>query len=162
MTNPHRWHHFGPLRPLWLTLTVALSVLPFLASTPAALNEQAAPDKSNEQIVREFEAAFNKHDAAAMLALLAADAQWLSVKGSQMATEVEGKIALEKWLQGYFKSCPSCRSSFEQVMPAGSYVTVHEKATWESKSGPKMQKSLGVYEVRDGLIRRVWYFPAEK
>ncbi|MDQ3013628.1 MAG: nuclear transport factor 2 family protein [Acidobacteriota bacterium] len=121
---------------------------------------QRAP--GNEEIVRKFEAAFNKHDVAAMAALVADEAQWFNIEGDKMAVETNGKAAMEKWLKGYFQSCPSCRSEFEALMLAGSFVTVHEKAMWESKSGPKSQKGLGVYEVRDGLIRRVWYYPAEK
>jgi hypothetical protein len=117
---------------------------------------------SNEAIVRKFEAAFNNHDVAAMIALVAVNAQWLSLNGDKLAVETNGKAELEKWLKGYFQSCPSCRSEFEALMVAGSYVTVHEKAMWESKSGPKVQRSLGVYELRDGLIQRAWYYPAEK
>ncbi len=130
-----------------------------LAESYAALARQPV---ANEAVVRKFAAAFNNHDVAAMTALVADDAQWLSVDGDKLSVETSGKSALATWLTGYFKSCPSCHSEFEAVLVAGRFVTVHERAVWESNSGPKMQRSLSVYEVRDGLIRRVWYYPAEK
>lgn len=117
---------------------------------------------TNEAVVRKFEAAFNRHEVAAMASLVTDDAQWLSVDGDKVSVETNGKAALVTWLTGYFKNCPSCRSEFEAVMVAGSFVSVHERATWQSKSGPKTQHGLGVYEVRGGLIRRVWYYPAEQ
>ncbi len=117
---------------------------------------------ANEAVVRKFETAFNQHDVAAMTALVTDDALWLSLDGDKLSVETSGKAALATWLTGYFKNCPSCRSEFEAVLVAGSFVTVHERATWQSKSGPKTQRSLSVYEVRNGLIRRVWYYPAEQ
>ena len=130
-----------------------------LVESYAVLARQPA---ASETVVRQFEAAFNKHDVAALTALVTDDAQWLSVNGDKLSVETSGKAALETWLSGYFKSCPTCRSEFESVMVAGSYVIAHERASWESKSGPKAQRSLSVYEVRGGLIRRVWYYPAEQ
>lgn len=130
-----------------------------LVGSYAVLARQPA---ANEAVVRKFEAAFNKHDVAAMAVLVTDDAQWLSVNGDKLSVETSGKAALETWLTGYFKSCPTCHSEFEDVRVSGSFVTTHERATWESKSGPKAQRSLSVYEVRGGLIRRVWYYPAEQ
>ena len=115
-----------------------------------------------ERLVRRFVEAFNKHDVAAMAALVSDDVQWLNVKGSTVEIETDGKAALEKGMTAYFRTCSSCRSELESVMVAGSYVTLYERARWESKSGPRAQRSLAVYEVRDGLIRRAWYYPAEK
>ena len=157
----NHFHHFGPLRPIWLALMFAFSSLLYFASGYSTLEPEVV-SKTNETIIREFQTAFNKQDTAAMLALAASDAQWYNVQGNKIEIEVDGKPALEKWLTGYFKSCPSCRSEIESLMAAGSYVTVHERAMWETKAGKKAQKALAVYEVREGLIRRVWYFPAEK
>ena len=145
------------MKRFWLIFAVGI-----LSALALASGYRMFAAQSNEEVVRKFEAAFNKHDVAAMTALVATNVQWFSVDGDKLAVETNGKATLEKWLKGYFQSCPSCHSEFEALMVAGSYVTVHEKAMWESKSGPKVQKSLGVYEVRKGLIQRVWYYPAEK
>ena len=147
------------MKNIWLTFAVGILSASALLSGYTVLARRAP---GNEEIVRKFEAAFNKHDVTTMAALVTEDAQWFNVEGDKVSVETNGKAAMEKWLKGYFQSCPSCHSEFEALMVAGSYVSVHEKAMWESKSGPKLQKSLGVYEVRDGLIRHVWYYPVEK
>src|SRR5262249_4719029 len=151
----NQFHHFGPMRPVWLASMFVLSSVLYFASG-YSIPERTPEPKSNETVVREFQAAFNKHEAAGILALLDDDVLWCNIQGSKIEVEVEGKPALEKWLTGYFKSCPSCQSEIESLMAAGSYITVHERAMWETKAGKKSQKSLAVYEVRDRLIRHVW------
>lgn len=160
--NVSAWHHYGRFRPLWLGMMVCLSVLPFLGSRSPAPESVPSASPGNVEIVRTFTQAFNQRKIEALLSLVAADVQWLNVSGNKTEVEVDGKPALEKWVRGYFKSCPSCRSELTSLMAAGTHVTVYERARWEAKSGPQSQTSLGVYEVRAGLIRRVWYFPAEK
>jgi len=147
------------MKGFWLIFFIGVVSASALVS---GYRTSAISPTNNEAVMRKFEAAFNNHDVAAMTALVAQNVQWLSVNGDKLAVETNGKAELEKWLKGYFQSCPSCRSEFEALMIAGSYVTVREKAMWESKSGPKVQRSLGVYELRDGLIQRVWYYPVEK
>lgn len=130
------------------------------APTPSTRTAPEAP--SAEATVRRFVDAFNQHNVAAMAVLVSDDLQWLTVSGNALSVEADGRAALEKSMAGYFRSCPSCRSELESVMVAGSYVTLYERAMWDTKGGPRAQRSLAVYEVRDGLIRRAWYYPAEK
>ena len=41
-------------------------------------------------------------------------------------------------------------------------VSVRERASWKSKSGEdRSQNAFAIYEVADGLIRRVWYYPSQ-
>ena len=63
---------------------------------------------------------------------------------------------------GYFNALPSARATLESSMVSGSYVTARERASWKTKDGTeRSQAALAVYEIRDGLIARVWYYPAE-
>jgi hypothetical protein len=40
---------------------------------------------------------------------------------------------------------------------------VHERATWKGANNTTLRQSaFGVYEIRDGLVQRVWYFPATR
>ena len=65
-------------------------------------------------------------------------------------------------MTSYFESTPSARSIIEDSMVSGRYVTVRERASWKTGSGEeRSQASVAVYEIRDGLIARVWYYPAE-
>ena len=65
------------------------------------------------------------------------------------------------WLAGYFKSLPDVRSEMFDITQTGVFVSYRERASWTAKDGkPRAQQALAVYEMRDGLIVRVWYFPA--
>ena len=118
-------------------------------------------ETTQEKRVREFVAAFNARNIDAMLDAVDENVQWLSVDGAKIAVEAEGKKALRQSMESYFRGCPSCKSNLEWIQTAGIRVTALERASWSGKSGPKSQKSLSVYEFRDGKIVRVYYFPAD-
>lgn len=120
------------------------------------------PGAGHEQTVRSFIAAFNAHDSRAMSQFVADDVQWLSVNGDSISIETNGKAALVSAMNDYFKSCPTCRSSLTELVASRDRVSAVEVATWHGKDGPKMQSGIAVYEFSGGLIRRVYYFPAEK
>jgi len=116
-----------------------------------------------ERQVRVFVDAFNQRNIDGMLALAADGIQWLSVDGPKIAVETEGKDALRATMTRYFAQCPSCKSDLEWVKTAGSRVTAFERAKWTNRSGVAVsQAGLSVYELKDGRILRVYYFPAER
>jgi len=127
----------------------------------SAKSWQANSGAEAEKRVREFVEAFNNRKLEAMLELTAENIQWLTVEGTKVSVETEGKAALRGSMERYFHSCQSCRSSLEWVQIAGSRVTAMERASWSGSSGPKSQRSLSVYEFQGGKIVRVYYFPAE-
>jgi ketosteroid isomerase-like protein len=114
-------------------------------------------------LLRAYLEAFNRHDAEAVAAFCAEDFTWFSVDGAQTSADVTGRTPLRDWLIGYFKSFPTVRSDFLAVEQTGPFLSVRERATWDNKEGQRVsQQSHGIYEIRDGLIRRVWYFPSVK
>ena len=138
----------------WWVLMVIVAAIFGLSAVQASANDQ-------EKQVRAFIEAFNTRNLDKMVEAVDDGIQWLSVDGAKISVETEGKKALRESMEKYFKSCPSCQSSLEWVQVAGSRVTAKEKASWTSKSGPKEQSSLSVYEFQGGKIIRVYYFPAE-
>lgn len=140
----------------WLVL-LALSLL---VGSPG-LRADETPT-TNEERVRAYVSAFNHRDIDSMLAMVSDDIQWLSVVGDTILVETESKPSLKESMAAYFKSMPSAKSELEWVQMSASRVAALERASWESKSGPKSQASLCVYEFRDGLISRVYYYPVEK
>lgn len=62
-------------------------------------------------------------------------------------------------MTSYFRSLPDVRSTIEASFENGPWVTVRERVHWTGASGPRTQASIAVYEIRDGRVRRVWYFP---
>lgn len=126
------------------------------AAAPAA--QTAPPPK---KLVEQFVEAFNRHDVPGMRNLVDPDVQWMTISGSTISVETNGAEALDRSMRSYFRSCPSCRSVLDGIMEAGNLVTTYERAQWTSGGVPRTQTSLAVYEVRNGRIRRVWYYRTE-
>ena len=95
-----------------------------------------------------------------MAALVTEDFEYLSVNGANLGVDAKGREALRQSMVSYFGSFPDVHSVLEHATLTGPYVAIRERVAWTAKSGPQSQASLGVYEVHEGLIRRVWYFPA--
>lgn len=149
---------FGARRTwkLWLIILVTAVVVP-ASQRPDAVSSMVEPEKQ----VQAFIEAFNARDIDLMLALADENIQWLSVAGTKILVETEGKAPLRESMVRYFRSCPTCKSSLEWIKTAGNRVTAMERASWSGKSGAKSQSGLSVYEFRGDKILRVYYFPAE-
>jgi hypothetical protein len=137
-----------------------LSLTALAATFPASL--PADEPSANAQRVQAFVAAYNNRDLDAMLALATDDIQWLSVAGDKIAVETNGKARLRESMTKFFKSPASTKSELEWIEASASRVAALERASWQSKSGPRSQKSLSIYEFKDNLINRVYYYPTEK
>jgi hypothetical protein len=145
------------MRPLALCLlTVALA--PAARAQPADAAPPETPAEA-EAVVRAFVEAYNRHDVAGMLALADTAVVWLSVAGDSVVVEARGAAELARGLEGYFRDVPSAASEVEAVTALGPWVAVRERARWTGEAGPRAQAALSVYEVRDGRVRRVWYYP---
>lgn len=127
-------------------------------STPPA----AASDSAALAVVRGYFAAYNAHDVDGVIRYLSADFTWLSASGDSLVVELRGASSMRASLVQYFQDLPSARSEIEGAVVLGPWVTVRERAHWQSTSGPRSQASISVYEVREGLLRRVWYYPVVK
>jgi hypothetical protein len=132
-------------------------------ATPASSRPAVADAQAPEQVVRDHLSAFNRQDVPALAARVHPDLAWYNVAGDDLEAEVRGRDAFEAAMRGYFAQLPSVRSEVEGLARSGAYVSFRERVRWTSSSGePRTQTSLAVYEVREGLIRRVWYFPAQQ
>jgi len=118
---------------------------------------------SPETVVRAHLAAFNAHDINAMLKNVSEDFVWYNVAGDKMDVETKGRDALRTGMERYFRNLPSANSELDMLATNGSFVSVRERATWKNKQGePRSQNAFSIYEVTEGQIRRVWYYPAQK
>lgn len=144
-----------------------LSILRFLLTltfllvlVPNAQSHDKAPD--NVKTVKAFVAAFNAKDSQAMASFVTDDIEWLSIVSNKVSTETKGKKNLINSMDSYFESCSTCRSELSQMISTANRVSAVEIASWQSKNGARSQSAMSVYEFTDGLISRVYYFPAEK
>jgi len=113
--------------------------------------------------LRAYYDAFNRHDADGTAAFLAEEVKWYSVSGDTQSLDGEGRTAVRDWLAGYFKQFPDVKSDVLELRQTGAHLFVHESASWTAADGAKRsQSAFAIYEMHDGLVRRVWYFPAVK
>ena len=118
-------------------------------------------DTTPISVVREYVTAFNAKDLDAMLMAVARDVVWMSVAGDSLTDVGRGIDAFRQMIAGYFRAVPSARSELIEIDATGPWVTTHERTRWDaSSSGVSGQTSLVVYEVRDRLIRRAWFYPS--
>lgn len=147
------------MRTVVLLVLLAVSV----GCTPSAGAQRAAVsprDTSPISVVREYVAAFNAKDLDAMMRAVASDFVWMSVSGDSLTDVGRGVDAFRQLIAGYFRAVPSARSELSTIDATGPWVTTHERTRWDAAPAEVGgQSSLVVYEVRDGLIRRAWFYP---
>ena len=150
-----------------MTQLAPATALLLLVATITGLAADASPAPAESEpepvrVVRAYIDAFNQHNIPAMAERVAADFVWFNVTSDRATVEVKGRDMLRKSLSNYFKSTPTVRSEIDGIASAGAYVSFRERATWTSLLGQRSQSSLAVYEVKEGLITRAWYYPAAK
>ena len=115
-----------------------------------------------KETVIELLDAFNAHDVDMMLEACADDIMWMMVGADQIAVEASGAEALREGMAVYFESVPSASSVLRSAVESGPFVVTVEEARWESGGEKKSQCSAAVYEVKEGKVQNVWYFPSHK
>lgn len=131
----------------------------FVLVSAAPAPSRAGGPVGPEAVIRAYVDAFNRHDPVAVAASLDTAFVWLSLAEDSISVTMRGPGEIRSGLVGYFKNLPDVRSTLEHVSTLGPYVSLTERVRWTGAKGPREQAALAVYEVRDGLIRRVWYFP---
>ena len=110
--------------------------------------------------LRAYLNAFNRHEPDAVAALLAPNVKWMTVDIDKLTVEGQGRDAVRDWLAGYFKAQPDVRSEFVSLDQTGILIAVRERVSWTAAGGRRVQESHAIYEIRNGLVTHVWYFPA--
>lgn len=112
------------------------------------------------EVVRNLNAAFNAHDVEGMMKWLHDDIKWFYIQGDNMDISTSGKAELRAGMESYFDSLPSARSESVDEIINGPFIAIKERAMWKTSSGEqRSQTALGIYEVIDGKVKRVWYYP---
>lgn len=122
----------------------------------AAASAAPAADVTALAAAHALIAAFNRHDPAAMAALVTPDFELYYVDDTgQAELSVQGRDALAAEMEGYFAQRPQVRSEVSGAIDGPAFVSFREQIVGGASS-------IAVYEVREGLVRRAWYYPAEE
>lgn len=123
----------------------------------------AAPPADLDQRVKRFVEAANQHDVEAMVGAVEPGFRWMQIEGERISVEVVGPEQLRSWLEGYFRTTPSARSTLGPVLVDGAYASTVEHTEYRDADGAlNRQSATCVYQFSEaGLIRNVWYFPVQ-
>ncbi|MEM9169042.1 MAG: nuclear transport factor 2 family protein [Pseudomonadota bacterium] len=134
-----------------------------LAGLCAALAAGACAPQPPEgaAVVDAFITAYNDKDVDAMAALMHRDVQQIGVSEDRVDVVARGKDDLVRQMRRYAASEQRTRSRIDGLVGDGAFIAVREVAEWSGIDGDTRRRSaLAVYEVENGLVRRVWYYPA--
>ena len=98
--------------------------------------------------------AYNRHDVEAFLATYA-DSVAVQTLGDTVV--VTGKARLRESTRSWFAGAPDARTEVVERMVLGPFVVDRQRVSGGSEGTPL--EAIGIYEVREGLIRRVWSIP---
>ena len=119
------------------------------------------PDKvlppSPETVVQRQVEAYNRRDIDKFLVFYAKDVKIYRLPALEAVTE--GLEAMRPGYATFFKENPQLNCRIMQRTVSGDFVVDHEFVTGVKKR-PRL-RAVAVYEVRDGLIRNVWFLPKE-
>lgn len=119
---------------------------------PAAAGEARAPrtpaEAAEEQLV-----AYNAHDVERFVAAYATDVEAFDLPAT--VPYLEGRAALRARYAAYFAREPRVRCEVLSRRVQGRFVFDHERLTGYADG--RTGSCMAVYEVLDGLIRRVWF-----
>lgn len=132
-----------------------IAVLTTACSQPAV--QQGHP------VIKAYSNAYNEKDINALKSLMHANIEWLAVTGNEIEVHVSGKETLATEMESWFENPNLPKGKHRDWSINGNNVAVTEIAYWTTKDGEeKSQSALTVYELKDGLVRRVYYFPETK
>ncbi len=110
-----------------------------------------------ETIVQRQVEAYNARDIDAFLSFYAPDVQLMRLTtGEVFAT---GHDQMRETYTAMFEASPDLDCTIMQRTRSGDMVVDHELVTGMRGGGPV--RAVAIYEVRDGLIQRVWFLPKE-
>lgn len=136
---------------------LTISALIMGASLFSACQQAAEP----HPVVVAHVDAFNARNFEAMSRVEHPEIEWLTVSDSEITVDVSGRDTLMEVVRDYTTSNPTVTGEIRDWSVNGNYISVVETARWKTDDGiPKAQSALSVYQLEDGLIRRVWYYPS--
>ncbi len=118
-----------------------------------------AQDQKVYGIVSEQVLAFNEGDIDRLVDQVSEDFKWYYIGSDTLLLELSGKEHFRTNMNGYFSQMKSVHSEITEYVIDGNRMSFKEVVTYETVSGKKGRTSaMAVYEVKNDLIFRVWYF----
>lgn len=127
----------------------------FVVLAPLAVlgqSQRAAGSSSALDVVQRFNDAINRHDPAAVAALLTDDTVFENTAPAPDGTRIAGKAAVAAYWEKWFVSNPDAKFEAEDVVVAGDRVTVQWIYRKMRDGKPWHLRGMDLLTVRDGKI----------
>ena len=117
-----------------------------------AMVHASTPADSTLDVVNRFNDAINRHDAAAVAALLADDTVFENTGPVPDGTRIEGTAGVAAFWDKWFVSNPDARFDAEEVIVAGDRCTVRWIYRKRRDGTPWHLRGVDVFTIRDGKV----------
>jgi ketosteroid isomerase-like protein len=129
-----------------------LALMIVLAATAAFAAQAHPPAAGTLDVVQRFNDAINRHDAAAVAALLTDDTIFENTAPAPDGTRLQGKAAVAAYWERWFVANPDARFEAEDIVVAGDRCTVQWIYRKTRDGKPWHLRGLDLLTVRDGKI----------
>jgi ketosteroid isomerase-like protein len=130
-----------------------VSALVVLAPIAVLAQSQRSPASGSAlDVVQRFNDAINRHDGAAVAALLTEDTVFENTAPAPDGTRIAGKAAVAAYWEKWFLSNPDAKFEAEDVVVAGDRVTVQWIYRKTRDGKPWHLRGMDLLTVRDGKI----------
>jgi ketosteroid isomerase-like protein len=103
-------------------------------------------------VVNAFNAAFNRHDVDAIMALMTDDCVFENTRPAPDGTRYEGQAAVRAFWEQFFARSPQARFEFEDMFAAGNRCVVSWTYFWVKNEVPGRVRGVDLFRLRDGKI----------
>lgn len=112
--------------------------------------------ESAARLALAFGAAFNRHDAAGIAALLSADCLFESEGPAPDGVLVQGREAIARHWQAYFAATPQARLDVEDVSGFGRRCLLRWRRDWVDEAGAARHvRGVTILQEKQGVISQM-------
>lgn len=107
---------------------------------------------ATRDVIEQFNAAFNRHDVDAVMALMTEDVVFDSTPAPD-GERHEGQAAVRAYWQQFFAASPHAHFETEDLWTGGDRCAVRWRYTWQDAAGSEGHvRGVDLFRVRDGKV----------
>lgn len=109
--------------------------------------------ESAMRVVLAFNDAFNDHDVEGMMRLMSVDCRFENTEPAPDGTVYEGKEAVTRFWQQFFRQSPAAHIEIEEIFGLGKRCIMRWRYEWVDAGGKRGHvRGVDIFRVQDGLI----------
>jgi ketosteroid isomerase-like protein len=102
--------------------------------------------------VERFNAAFNRHDVANVMAAMTDDCIFDSTRPAPDGERIVGQLAMRAYWQAFFARSPQARFETEEIVALNDRCVVRWVYHWVRDGRPGHVRGIDLFRVRDGKV----------